>query len=338
MGSLLTSPIAQATSVSPTVLQASYSVPDQLMSSLPIARLHFATAINAKSLPALKTTPQLKTRWEQIGARDVEAVTTSTLVPLREYALRIPTAITCTSSCQVTQTKTHWRAVATSVTQEEQLLAQLNYLPVSFTPSTASTTSTTTSTPTSLQTGTFAWRFTLPSALRVLWRVGSANVILRGAVMRFQSVHNLPTTGIVDPATWFDLVNAVATHQHDPTDYNYVYVSQKQPETLVLYKNGVKAYTTTVNTGIPEASTQQGTFPVYLRFVTTTMSGTNPDGTKYHDTGIPWTSYFNGGDALHGFIRSSYGYPQSLGCVEMRFNDAKTVWPSTPIGTLVTVL
>jgi lipoprotein-anchoring transpeptidase ErfK/SrfK len=48
-------------------------------------------------------------------------------------------------------------------------------------------------------------------------------------------------------------------------------------------------------------------------------------------------SYFNGGDALHGFIRASYGWPQSLGCVEMPFASAKTVFPYTPIGTLVTV-
>jgi len=67
------------------------------------------------------------------------------------------------------------------------------------------------------------------------------------------------------------------------------------------------------------------------------MSGTNPDGSHYHDTGIPWVSYFHGGDALHGFLRSSYGWPQSLGCVEMRYNDAHTVFPYTPIGTLVTV-
>jgi hypothetical protein len=77
---------------------------------------------------------------------------------------------------------------------------------------------------------------------------------------------------------------------------------------------------------------------VYLRYTTQTMSGTNPDGSHYSDPGIPWVSYFNGGDALHGFIRYSYGYPQSLGCVEMPFASAKTVWPSTPIGTLVTVL
>jgi lipoprotein-anchoring transpeptidase ErfK/SrfK len=67
------------------------------------------------------------------------------------------------------------------------------------------------------------------------------------------------------------------------------------------------------------------------------MSGTNPDGSHYRDPGIPWVSYFLGGEALHGFIRPGYGWPQSLGCVEMRFNDAKTVFPYTPIGTLVTV-
>ena len=42
------------------------------------------------------------------------------------------------------------------------------------------------------------------------------------------------------------------------------------------------------------------------------MSGTNPDGSHYIDPGIPDVSYFNGGDALHGFIRASYGFPQSL--------------------------
>ncbi|MDA8266803.1 MAG: L,D-transpeptidase, partial [Actinomycetota bacterium] len=76
---------------------------------------------------------------------------------------------------------------------------------------------------------------------------------------------------------------------------------------------------------------------VYLRYQVTTMSGTNPNGTTYHDTGIPWVSYFNGGDALHGFVRAQYGFPQSNGCVEMPPANAAVVWPYTPIGTLVTV-
>ena len=45
----------------------------------------------------------------------------------------------------------------------------------------------------------------------------------------------------------------------------------------------------------------------------------------------------HGGEALHGYIRASYGFPQSLGCVEMPFATAGQVWPHTPIGTLVTV-
>jgi lipoprotein-anchoring transpeptidase ErfK/SrfK len=67
------------------------------------------------------------------------------------------------------------------------------------------------------------------------------------------------------------------------------------------------------------------------------MSGTNPDGSHYSDPGIPWVSYFHGGDALHGFIRPGYGYPQSDGCVEMPISNAAVVFPLTPLGTLVTV-
>jgi lipoprotein-anchoring transpeptidase ErfK/SrfK len=67
------------------------------------------------------------------------------------------------------------------------------------------------------------------------------------------------------------------------------------------------------------------------------MTGTNPDGSHYSDPGIPWVSYFNGGDALHGFVRAHYGFPQSDGCVEMPPANAAVVYPLTPIGTLVTV-
>ena len=67
------------------------------------------------------------------------------------------------------------------------------------------------------------------------------------------------------------------------------------------------------------------------------MSGTNPDGSHYHDPGIRYISYFNGGDAIHAFNRASFGTPQSLGCVELPLASAARVWPFTPIGTLVTV-
>jgi lipoprotein-anchoring transpeptidase ErfK/SrfK len=170
-----------------------------------------------------------------------------------------------------------------------------------------------------------------------LWRIGTNNVVLQGALMRFQSVHGLVTTGVMDSLTWTTLTHAALRDQRDPMSYNVVDVSQALPQKLKLYQNGKVTFITFVNTGISAAPTTNGTYPVYVRYVTTTMSGVLPDGASYSDPGIPWVSYFHGGDALHGFLRSSYGSPQSLGCVEMPFVDAQALWPRTPIGTLVTV-
>jgi lipoprotein-anchoring transpeptidase ErfK/SrfK len=155
--------------------------------------------------------------------------------------------------------------------------------------------------------------------------------------MKFQLTANLTTTGAINTPTWRALIAAAKKAQYDPTSYNFVYVGVNLPEKLQLFVGGKKIYTTPVNTGAGDAPTASGTYPVYERFTTTTMSGVEPDGTPYHDTGIPWVSYFHGGDALHGFLRSQYGYPQSLGCVEMPFANAKIVFRYTPIGTLVTV-
>jgi hypothetical protein len=155
--------------------------------------------------------------------------------------------------------------------------------------------------------------------------------------MRFQLVNNLAPTGNTDPTTWKRLLTAAKKHLYDPTSYNVVYVQKSLPQTMRLYANGKIIFKSLINTGISVMPTSDGTYPVYLRFTSQTMSGTNPNGTHYSDPGIPWVSYFNGGDALHGFIRSSYGWPQSLGCVEMPFANAAVLWPHTPIGTMVTV-
>jgi peptidoglycan hydrolase-like protein with peptidoglycan-binding domain len=215
----------------------------------------------------------------------------------------------------------------------QQLLAQLNYLPVSFTPSTTVSPSQAADP----AQGTFAWRWTPQPWLAPLWTQGTTNVLTTGAVMAFEDQHGLTTDGIAGPQVWTALLQAAATNATDPNPYDYVYVSKSLPESATVFRNGAQVYSTPANTGVPGATTASGTFPVYLRYKVTTMSGTNPDGTKYHDPGIPWVSYFNGGDALHGFVRPGYGYPQSDGCVEMPPANAAVVWPMTPIGTPVTV-
>ena len=90
------------------------------------------------------------------------------------------------------------------------------------------------------------------------------------------------------------------------------------------------------NTGIPVAPTADGTFPVYLRYRFQIMRGLNPDGSSYADP-VSYVSYFHGGEAVHYFPRGSYGFPQSLGCVELPIGAAAQAWPYLTYGSLVTV-
>jgi hypothetical protein len=219
----------------------------------------------------------------------------------------------------------------------QQLLAQLGYLPVSFTASDAAAIP-----PSEMampQVGTFAWRWnSLPSNFMALWSPGLSNVVTKGAVMAFENQHQLPTDGTAGPQVWGALLQAAAAGQTDTYGhYDFVVVSTSIPEHVDVWRDGAVVYRSTANSGIEAAPTELGTWPVFARYVSTTMSGTNPDGSHYSDPNIPWVSYFHGGDALHGFIRSTYGTPQSLGCVEMPPANAAVVYPYTPLGTLVTV-
>jgi lipoprotein-anchoring transpeptidase ErfK/SrfK len=322
--------VGEANATAP--IRVSASLPASLSASLPLVRLHFSAPVDASALPALRVTPALATKWEQIGPRDVQAVALGALSPTAHYRFATPVSLTCATRCTFVALRPHVASVATNVAWEDQLLAQLRYLPLTFVAATPPLT------PSSQVPGTYSWSYpTLPSSLFAQWQVGVDNVVLRGALMAFQNAQNLPTTGVADAATWAKLVTAANAGDVNTRPYDFVDVSESSPETMTLYVNGKTTFHALVNTGISVSPTATGTYPVYLRYTSQTMSGTNPDGTHYSDPGIPWVSYFNGGDALHGFLRSTYGWPQSLGCVEMPFAAAKVLWPFTPIGTLVSV-
>jgi hypothetical protein len=133
------------------------------------------------------------------------------------------------------------------------------------------------------------------------------------------------------------LVAAAEARQTNPSGYSWVYVSETLPELLTLWHNGRIVLTSLANTGIPASPTALGTYPVYLRYRSQTMRVINPNGTPYVDPGVPYVNYFDGGDAVHGFVRAAYGFPQSLGCVELPPPVAGAVWPYLHYGTLVTV-
>lgn len=184
------------------------------------------------------------------------------------------------------------------------------------------------------------WHWTdraTPVSLKALWRPRVYTVMTRGAVMAFEWANQLPTDGVAGPQVFAALSRDLAHHAHNRLGYTYVLVQKNYPETLTLWHNGVVALKSLANTGIPQSPTNNGTWPVYLRYRSQDMSGINPFGVPYNDPGVPYVNYFNGGDAVHGFWRAAYGYPQSLGCVELPVANARIAWNYIQYGTLVTV-
>jgi hypothetical protein len=231
-----------------------------------------------------------------------------------------------------------WTVPSGSTLRLQQLLAQLKYLPLNFNgPGVAPNPQAQEAAAVKPPQGSFDWAYgNVPGALRSMWAPGASGEMTKAALMMFQNDHGLTADGDAGPTTWKALMGAaIADH---PSSFGYTFVSvDKSSQRLSLWHNGHTVVSTPVNTGISSAPTASGTFAVYEHLRVTTMSGTNPDGSHYDDPGIQFVSYFNGGDALHAFTRAQYGFPQSLGCVEMALGPAGQVWPYTPIGTLVNV-
>jgi lipoprotein-anchoring transpeptidase ErfK/SrfK len=222
----------------------------------------------------------------------------------------------------------------------EQLLAQLGYLPLTWTASGSDVSSTDSAAQLAAAydppSGTFSWDSGYPSVLHEFWSEGSSNLIMTGAIRAFESENGLTMDGEAGPSVWADVLKAVAGGHSNGNGYTYALASKGSPETLTIWHDGKQVLQTLANTGIPQAPTADGTFPVYEKLQFQIMKGTNPDGSKYADP-VYWISYFDGGDAVHYFDRGSYGFPQSLGCVELPESSAETAYHYLSYGSLVTV-
>ncbi|MGA7416377.1 MAG: L,D-transpeptidase family protein [Acidimicrobiales bacterium] len=312
---------------------------DNVPSDIPIT-VHLSAPLSSSSaMPSL--TPPVAGTWTKVNATTLSFTAAAPLVPSTTESLTVPdgaTGIRAQSGGSLAAPVTVSFTVAQgSTTRLQQILAQLGYMPLAFTPSAPLTSPAEAANP---QPGAFTWRWPgTPASLTSLWTQGQEDVITKGALMSFQTQNGLTVDGLPGAQVWTALLADAASSKLNANPYVYVLVSKTTPQTLTLYNNGAAQFTNIpVNTGAPGADTADGTFPVFEHVTSSRMQGTNPDGSTYDDPNVPWASYFNGGDALHGFPRASYGTPQSNGCVEMAISDAAQVWPLTPVGTLVTVI
>ena len=313
-------------------------------------RVTFSAAV-AATTPHPRLSPAIPGAWRLAGASTLVFVPKGHLPVYRQVRLTIPAGSAGVHGADGGRLSKPYVVRFTvggpsSILRLQQLLAELGYLPLHFHPSGASATkaalltepTTTDLIPLDPVAGKFTWRWGhIPGTLSAVWKKGQKTVLLKGAIMAFESGHGIGVDGSAGRKVWTAVLAQVAAHRAHKGAYRYLMVSTALPEKLSVWSNGKVIYTAPANTGIASRPTAKGTFPVYVRLRTTTMSGTNPDGTHYNDPGVPYVAYFNGGDAVHGFIRSSYGSPQSLGCVELSYSSAAVVWKYDPLGTLVTV-
>jgi peptidoglycan hydrolase-like protein with peptidoglycan-binding domain len=222
------------------------------------------------------------------------------------------------------------------------VLAQLGYLPLQWHPAGSDVPATRlaqTEAAISPPSGTYTWRYSdTPSQLRSLWRPDAWTRMTQGAVMAFEHDQGLTVDGIAGPMVWRSLIAAAVNGATTSHSYSYVFVHRSVPQNLTLWSDGKTIMNVKINTGVPAAPTPYGTHAVFEHIPIGTMRGQNPDGSHYVDPGIRWISYFYGGEAIHGFNRATYGFPQSVGCVEAPIATAGQIWPYTTIGTLVSII
>jgi peptidoglycan hydrolase-like protein with peptidoglycan-binding domain len=298
----------------------------------------------AAGSPMPRITPAVRGTWTAAkngalqftpatGFRPHTAVTVS--VPSGRSGVR-----SATGSLLGAPVTVRFRTGSYSTLRLQQLLAQLGYLPLTWTPSGTSPAASSANAQLSAAyqppAGTFSWQHGYPAALTSKWAQGKQNLIEVGAIRAFEDQQGLSMDGVAGPTVWQHLLRAAATGQRNTHGYTYAIARKSNPETLTVWHNGHVVLHTLANTGISVAPTADGTYPVYLRYAFQIMQGTNPDGSHYADP-VSNVAYFNGGDAVHYFSRATYGWPQSLGCVELPLPQSATAYHYLTYGSLVTV-
>lgn len=99
------------------------------------------------------------------------------------------------------------------------------------------------------------------------------------------------------------------------------------------YEDGELIHAATVSTGLPATPTVTGSFRIYRKYDSQTMSGPG-----YWLPNVQWVMYFYAAYAFHtAYWHDNFGQPESHGCVNMRLEDARFFYDFAAIGTPVHV-
>lgn len=121
-----------------------------------------------------------------------------------------------------------------------------------------------------------------------------------------------------------------------PTEGKWIEINVTT-QIVTAYEGPTPVKSVVVSTGVARTPTVLGTYKIYRKIPSQTMSGgSQAAGDYYYLPNVTDVMYFYQGYAFHGtYWHSNFGRPMSHGCVNMTLADAKWFYDWAAVGTLV---
>ena len=102
---------------------------------------------------------------------------------------------------------------------------------------------------------------------------------------------------------------------------------------VTAYVGNTPVRSTLASTGLSATPTPTGQYRIYVKYVSTLMTGPG-----YYLPNVPYTMYFYRGYGLHGtYWHSNFGRPMSHGCINLPTPEAQWLFNWASVGTLVNI-
>ena len=149
-------------------------------------------------------------------------------------------------------------------------------------------------------------------------------------VMAMDIVADTPTSVYVPPTKAPNAAPVVASGGHGGARWIDVNLST---QSVYAYEGDTVVNSFIVSTGTSLTPTVTGKYKIWIKFVSTDMSGPG-----YYLPDVPYAMYFYKGYGLHGtYWHNNFGTPMSHGCVNLRTADAEWLYYWATVGTVVNV-
>jgi hypothetical protein len=149
---------------------------------------------------------------------------------------------------------------------------------------------------------------------------------------------SLYTTVIVDGWRWYQIgedqwvkqtqvAKVLPVERFDEIDTERWISIDLYEQVLIAYNGDTPFFATLISSGLPQWSTNEGLFHVYIRYPRTVMTGADGQEDFYYLEEVPWTMYFDDDIAVHGaYWHDGFGYRRSHGCVNASITDANLLY------------